>query len=115
MLLAAFEHLPGISPGLIGETERALADRGLLSLATGAMAGQPYKLYAVHAGVSGVALAPFIAASLAARLARFLLTSAVAWTVGRGLKGRSESFRFRLHAAVWLGFYLGYFAVMRDS
>jgi membrane protein YqaA with SNARE-associated domain len=113
MLLALFDHLPGISPALIGKTERALADQGLLSLATGAMAGQPYKLYAVHAGASGVALAPFIAASLAARLARFLLTSAVAWAIGRGLRRRSESFRLRLHAVAWLGFYLCYFAVMR--
>lgn len=71
-LLAAFDLLPGISPALIDKSGRAMEERGLFSLATGALAGQPYKLYAVHAGASGVPFVPFLLASLATRLFRFL-------------------------------------------
>ena len=65
--LAFFDHLPGISPEMIFTTGEALRERGLPALATGALAGQPYKLYAIHAGTQGIPLLPFIVASAAAR------------------------------------------------
>ena len=51
-LFGAFDLLPGISPALIEKSGLAMKERGLVSLATGALAGQPYKLYAVHAGAT---------------------------------------------------------------
>lgn len=61
----------------------------------------------------GIGLTSFIAASLIARLARFLLTSAAARVIGKAFESRGESFRLRLHLVVWLGFYLCYFVIMR--
>jgi len=90
-----------------------MKERGLVSLATGALAGQPYKLYAVHSGATGVAFVPFLLASLVARLFRFLLTSAIARTIGRMFEHRGERFVLRLHGVVWLVFYLCYFSFMR--
>ena len=112
-LFAAFDLLPGISPALIEKSGRAMEERGLVSLATGALAGQPYKLYAVHAGATGVVFVPFLLASLVARLFRFLLTSAIARTIGRMFEYRGERFVLRLHGVVWLVFYLCYFSFMR--
>jgi membrane protein YqaA with SNARE-associated domain len=112
-LFAAFDRLPGISPALIQKSGSAMVERGLVSLATGALAGQPYKLYAVHAGALGVAFVPFLFASLAARFARFLLTSIIARAIGRMFEHRGERFLLQLHGIVWLVFYLGYFSFMR--
>ena len=109
----AFDRIPGISPGLIDRTGSELHDQGLAALASGALAGQPYKLYAVHAGLQNVPFLPFIAASAAARLARFLLTATIVWTIGLGLRRYSEAFRLRLHLGGWLAFYVLYFIVMR--
>lgn len=108
----AFDRIPGISPGLIDRTGIDLHDEGLAALASGALAGQPYKLYAVHAGLQSVPFLPFIAASAAARLARFLLTATIVWAVGRGLHRHSETFRLRLHLGGWAAFYIFYFTRM---
>lgn len=108
----AVDRIPGISPGLIDRTGIALQHQGLAALASGALAGQPYKLYAVHAGLQNVPFLPFIAASAAARLARFLLTAAIVWTIGRGLRRQSETFRLRLHLGGWVAFYVLYFTLM---
>lgn len=108
----AFDRIPGISPGLIERTGTALQNQGLPALASGALAGQPYKLYAVHAGLQHVPFAAFIAASAAARLARFLLTSALVWTIGLGLRRLSEKSRLRLHLGGWAAFYILYFRLM---
>jgi membrane protein YqaA with SNARE-associated domain len=111
--LAFFDRLPGISPEMIRSTGDAIRERGLPALATGALAGQPYKLYAVHAGTLGIPLLPFLVASFAARLGRFLLTSAIVWAIGRALHRQSETLRLRLHLVAWGAFYVFYFSVMR--
>jgi membrane protein YqaA with SNARE-associated domain len=111
-LPGAFNRIPGISPGLIEHTGVALKDQGLAALASGALAGQPYKLYAVHAGLQHVPFLAFIAASAAARLARFLLTAGLIWGIGLGLRKRSETFRLRLHLGGWVAFYIVYFTLM---
>jgi membrane protein YqaA with SNARE-associated domain len=113
-LFSVFDSLPGISPALIEKSGTALEEHGLLSLATGAMSGQPYKLYAVQAGVSGVAFIPFVLASLGARFCRFLLSSTLAWGIGRLLRSQGQKFLLRLHGVSWLIFYLWYFWTMRD-
>lgn len=108
----AFDRLPGISSGLIERTGTTLQNQGLPALASGALSGQPYKLYAVHAGLQNVPFLPFIAASAVARLARFLLTAALVWTIGLGLRRLSETTRFRLHLGGWVAFYILYFTLM---
>lgn len=108
----AFDWIPGISPGLIDRTGIALQNQGFPALASGALAGQPYKLYAVHAGMQNLPFLPFIAASAVARLARFLLTATLVWAIGLGLRRSSETFRLRLHLGGWVAFYVLYFTMM---
>lgn len=112
-LFELFDHLPGISRGLIAKTGRELAEHGWFALGAGALAGQPYKLFAVHAGAGGLALLPFVAASLVARFARFTLTTGIAALAGWTLKAKSTRFRHRLHLTFWLVFYAAYFTAMR--
>ena len=110
--LNAFDWLPGISRGLIVRTAQALDTHGLTALATGALSGQPYKLYAVHAGAQGIPLTGFLIVSAVARFVRFTLTATVAWLAGRVLRHLPEASRLRLHLYCWLIFYSCYFVVM---
>jgi membrane protein YqaA with SNARE-associated domain len=112
-LLNAFDWIPGISRELIVRTAQSLNAQGFTALFTGALTGQPYKLYAVHAGAQDVPLAAFLAVSAVARFARFLLTAGLVWLAGRALSQQTEAFRLRLHAYGWFAFYTTYFVVMR--
>ncbi len=111
--LNAFDWLPGISRGLIVRTAQALDAHGLTAVATGALSGQPYKLYAVHAGAQDIPLTGFLIVSAVARFARFTLTTTVAWLAGRVLRHLPEASRLRLHLYAWLIFYSCYFVLMR--
>lgn len=112
-LLNAFDWIPGISRELIVRTAQSLDSQGYTALFTDALTGQPYKLYAVHAGAQDFPLAAFLAVSLVARLSRFLLTAGLVWLAGRALSQHTEAFRLRLHAYGWFAFYTTYFVVMR--
>ena len=110
--LNAFDWLPGISRGLIVRIAQALNSDGLTALATGALSGHPYKLYAVHAGAQDIPLTGFLIVSAVARFVRFTLTATVAWLAGRVLHHLPEASRLRLHLYCWLIFYSCYFVVM---
>jgi membrane protein YqaA with SNARE-associated domain len=112
-LLTAFAYLPGISPRLVHETGAAIGADGLKALFVGGFVGEPYKLLATHAGAQRIALAPFLAVSLAARLSRFVVTILVAWAAGRALTALSLRAKQWLHAMAWLAFYAWYFTIMR--
>jgi len=112
-LLNAFDWIPGISRELIVRTAQALDTHGLTALAGAALSGQPYKLYAVHAGAQDLALAPFLAVSAAARFARFALTATLAHLAARALRDRPLASLQRLHAWIWFAFYTVYFALIR--
>jgi membrane protein DedA with SNARE-associated domain len=112
-LLNAFDWIPGISRELIVRTAQALHTHGVGAIVTGLLAGQPFKLYAVHAGAQQVTLAAFLAAATAAHLVRFALTVGLVWLVGRALRHRTETFRLRLHLYGWMGFYCAYFVIVR--
>jgi membrane protein YqaA with SNARE-associated domain len=112
-LLNAFDWVPGISRVQIVRTAQALDAQGLLAMATGALAGQPYKLFAVHSGAQDISLGAFLAVSAVARLARFTLTASIAWLAGRMLRHLSDASKLRLHFYFWLIFYSCYFVLMR--
>ncbi len=112
-LLNAFDWLPGISRELLIRTAQSLDADGLTALARGALSGEPFKLYAVHAGAQDISLPLFLAAAAVARFARFTLTSTVVWLAGRLLRHQSEEFRLRVHSYGWFAFYTTYFVVMR--
>lgn len=111
-LPAGFDRIPGISPALIAESAASLESQGPLALGHAVLSGRPYKLYAYQAGLLGWHPLAFLAASAAARLARFLATTALAWGIGRALGRCSGKFRLRLHLAAWVAFYAFYFTVM---
>lgn len=112
-LLRLFAHLPGINRDLVAATGQALYDHGPKALLAGGLLGQPYKLFAVHAGVQEIPLGGFILFSAVARFARFALTATLAWLVGLGLKRWPKSRVLQLHALVWLCFYTIYFLAVR--
>ncbi|HEX2854028.1 MAG TPA: hypothetical protein VHO24_12380 [Opitutaceae bacterium] len=112
-LLRAFTHIPGINRDLIASAGQAMHEQGSTSLFSGMLRGQPYKIFAVHAGVQEVPLAAFLAFSALARMSRFVLTAALASLCARALRGHSPRVLSHLHALVWLAFYLIYFLAMR--
>ncbi len=112
-LLHLFEGTPGINAALVERSAHELSGQGLAALFTGGLRGQPYKLFAVHAGASNVPLAGFMVASAGARSVRFMASITAAWIGGRILGRRSVSFRNWAHAGFWAVFYVIYFAVMR--
>jgi membrane protein YqaA with SNARE-associated domain len=110
-LLRAFLHLPGINLDLVASTGQSVLHHGAGALFFGMLRGEPYKLFAVHAGVQDVPFAAFIAISAGARLARFVLTTALAGAIGRIFRRQPMRLLFQIHALVWLGFYLVYFSL----
>ena len=112
-LLRLFAHLPGIDRDLVAETGQAIYRQGPNVLFSGGLLGQPYKLFAVHAGAQQVPLATFLLISLPARLLRFIITATIAWVVGWYLKRWPRSRLVRLHTFVWLGFYAVYFLLVQ--
>src|SRR3546814_14830266 len=63
-LLALFERLPAIGPGLVARVQAQLQDLGGAGLLVGGFSGAPYKLYAVQAASAGLGLPVFIACSI---------------------------------------------------
>lgn len=112
-LLRASRSLPGINAEVVALTGQAIYDHGPKALLAGGLIGQPYKLFALHAGVQHVPLGVFLLFSVAARFSRFTLSALIAWAIGRGLKHWSPTTLVRLHAFVWSGFYLFYFLRIR--
>jgi membrane protein YqaA with SNARE-associated domain len=113
LLLKASDWIPGISRELMVRTAQALHTQGVTAVATGALSGQPAKLYAVHAGAQNIPLVMFLTVLTAARFVRFTLTATVAWLAARVLRSRGDEFLVRLHFWSWLAFYTAYFALVR--
>lgn len=113
-LLNAFDWIPGISRELIIRAAQSLDTHGLSALVTGALAGQPYKLYAVHAGAQNIPLGTFLAISALARFVRFFLTAIAVALISRALCRFTAESRQRLHAYAWFAFYTAYFVLMRE-
>jgi hypothetical protein len=67
-----------------------------------------------HAGRRGLPIAPFLAASAAARLVRFAVVSLLAVAAAGRLRraGVGESALRGWHAAVWTVFYAAFFSLM---
>jgi membrane protein YqaA with SNARE-associated domain len=112
-LLKNFDYLPGINRDLIVSTGTALFQRGPAAFIAGGMIGQPYKLFAVHAGAQHVPLATFLMFSLVARSLRFAATTCLAWLLNRGLQHWHLDTRLRAHLLLWVILYVLYFAIVR--
>jgi hypothetical protein len=111
--IATLDHVPGISPGMIERAGQALRAQGVLAMLFGAFAGVPYKIYAVQAPGAGVGLALFLAASVPARLMRFLLLSGMAAAFAGLVDGLlSKRVVLAIVIVLWAAFYAVYWALV---
>ncbi len=79
----ALVGLPAIDRAMVDQVRSALAADWRRALFGGAFTGVPYKIFAAGAPQVGIALAPFLLVSIAARLARFASLALVAGVLGR--------------------------------
>jgi membrane protein YqaA with SNARE-associated domain len=112
-LLHVYAWLPGISNDLLVRTAQAVHTQGAFAMLPGALQGQPYKLFAVHASPAGVTFGPFILYSIVSRVARFGAASVVAAVIGRLLPSQPARRLGQLHTLFWIVFYTWYFIAMR--
>jgi membrane protein YqaA with SNARE-associated domain len=104
--------IPGISDRMIGEVGVQLERHGAAAVFAGPLRGIPYKIYAVQAAWQHRPLAEFLFASIPARAARFLLTTALASAVAALLRDRvRERTLLHIHLLAWTAFYTAYFAM----
>ncbi|HVI58067.1 MAG TPA: hypothetical protein VM619_04225 [Luteimonas sp.] len=112
-LLALFDQLPAIGPGLVERVRGQLQALGGAGLVVGGFSGAPYKLYAVQAPAAGVGWLAFIAGSVVARGTRFLAVALLAGGLARWLAPRLGAARLlRAWLAAWVVFYAVYWALM---
>jgi membrane protein YqaA with SNARE-associated domain len=99
---AAFDALPAISPGLIDSIGARWQQLGVWAPLVGAFSGVPYKLYAAQAaGFVGLPL--FVALSVLARGARFVVFALLAHLIARWATPRIGA---RAVLATWLGLWI---------
>lgn len=112
-LLGLFERLPAIGPGLVARVQAQLQDLGGPGLLVGGFSGAPYKLYAVQAASAGLGLPLFIACSIVARGARFLVVALLAHGIARWATPRLGAVVVRrIWWIAWVAFYALYWALM---
>lgn len=112
-LLALFDRLPAIGPGLVARVQAQLHDLGGAGLLVGGFSGAPYKLYAVQAAAAGLGLPVFIACSIVARGARFLAVALLARAIAHRATPRlGAAMVRRIWWIAWVAFYALYWALM---
>jgi membrane protein YqaA with SNARE-associated domain len=110
---AAVERVPAVSAAMMESVRRALGEGGLAAMFKGAFTGTPYKAYAVEAGAAGSGLAPFLAATVGARMLRFAIAILAAASAARVLESRLHPRTLgRALAGWWIAFYAGFFWLM---
>lgn len=107
------DFIPAISPKMIAAAGADVTARGFLpALASGTLAGVPYKIYAAWAGHVNVPVLWFVAASAMARAARFVTVVFLTWGAAHILSRKLARWHlYILHAALWVIFYVWYFVV----
>ena len=110
----AVRRVPFVREAMFARVDEGLQTEGALALFRGSVTGVPYKIYAV-AAPGRMPVAPFLAWTVPARAARFLLVWALFTVLGGWLRGRHPG-NWRLlagvHAALWVPFYLYYWSVV---
>ena len=110
----AVRNVPFVREAMFARVDEGLESEGALALFRGSVTGVPYKIYAVEAP-GRMAAGPFLAWTVPARAARFLLVWALFALLGGWLRRRYPG-KWRLlagvHAALWVSFYLFYWSVV---
>lgn len=109
---AAVRRVPFVRETMFARVDEGLESEGALALFRGSVTGIPYKIYAVEAP-GRMPAARFLAWTVPARAARFLLVWALFTILGAWLRRRYPG-NWRLlavvHAALWIPFYLYYWS-----
>jgi len=110
-VVALLDLLPAISPAMIADARPALAENPFLALIKGALSGVPYKVFAALAAHAGLPVATFLAITIPARAARFLLLCAATALADR-LAARWLTRRMRTLILIggWAIFYAVYWS-----
>lgn len=110
----AVKGVPFVREAMFARVDEGLEQEGALALFRGSVTGVPYKIYAVEAP-GRMAAAAFLAWTVPARGARFLLVWGMFSVLGGWLRRRHPG-NWRLlaglHAALWIPFYLYYLSVV---
>ena len=107
-------RVPFVREAMVAQVDAGLDTEGPLALFRGSVTGVPYKLFAVEAP-GRIPVALFLAATVPARAARFLLVWATFALLGGWMRRRYPGRWNRLaslHAAVWIPFYVVYWGVV---
>jgi hypothetical protein len=111
--VAAVDRVPFVPSTMIARVERDLERHGALAVVTGAWMGRPYKLYAVEAPAAIMSATAFLAATVPARLLRFVAFVLVASAISRRTTPRwGARATTALWAAVWIVNYAVYWTLM---
>lgn len=112
---AFLDAVPAISPGMIEAGVMKVQAALTFEMTKGALSGVPYKVFAVGAGVADIPLSSFMAASVAARMTRWILIVVFTSLIVAGLQRRGWTrYALPIWAICWIAFYAFYFSVMPD-
>jgi len=103
--LAAVERVPAVSVEMLAEIEYSLGEHGPRAMIPGAFIGRPYKAYAVQSPAVGISPLAFLAASVPARLVRFLLAAVVTGGCAHLLRRRPARRKRAVFVAFWVTLY----------
>lgn len=110
---AAVADVPAISDAMIARADAAMGANWFGATMMGPLSSTPYKVYAILAPHAEVGLLAFAAASVLARLPRFLVAGVAAALIGQALAKRlSARTIFILLAGFWVLFYAVFFVLM---
>ncbi len=113
--LRALDAIPAISAEMCARVAHEIRQDGAVSLLRGPIRGVPYKIYAVQAGAVGMPLWSFLAISVPARLARFIIIAALTVLACRVFSKAPLSARRAIHLGLWTAFYAWYLWRFADS
>jgi len=107
------DHVPLIQSEMIQRVAAEMQGQWLWDMFVGALTGTPYKVYAIAAPGADVSLAMFLLGSVVVRPFRWILTlllaAGISATLGKAGLGR---FVLPLWAAMWIAFYIFYYAIL---
>ena len=106
--------LPAISETMAANAEANVGTWGwFVATLFGPLSSTPYKVYAILAPHAGAPLLMFMAASVIARLPRFLIVSLIVPLIGRALAPHlGEKRLVWVLGGFWIAFYVAFFALV---
>ncbi len=109
----AVAHVPAISTEMMARAQQAMGEHWFYATLLGPLTSTPFKVFAIYAPGAGVPLWAFAAASVFARLPRFLIVGFASAGIAAWLRRRfSERVILVILAAAWIAFYVVFFTVM---